>query len=46
MVDDVSAVVAEKKWESKGMSVLQGKEILAAMNFEVVPGNYFAQGMV
>ena len=47
MVGDVSAVVgAEKTWESMGMLVLQGKEILAAMNFEVVLVNYFAEVMI
>lgn len=46
MVGDVSAVGAEKTWESMGMLVLQGKEILAAMNFEVVLVNYFAEVMI
>lgn len=32
--------------ELKGTMVLQGKEIFAGMNFELVPGNYFAEVMI
>lgn len=46
MADDVSAVDAEMTSESKEMMVLQGKQILAEMNFVVAPGNYFAEVMI
>lgn len=46
MVDDVSAVGAEMISESKEMTVLQGKETLAEMNFVIGTGNYFAEVMI
>ena len=46
MAGGVSAVGAELTWESKGMMVLQGKEMLAETNFAVVPGDYFAEVMI
>lgn len=46
MADDVFAVDAEMTSESKEMMVLQGKQILAEMNFVVEPGNYFAEVMI
>ena len=46
MAGDVSAVGAETSWESKGMMMLQVKQVLAEMNFVVEAGNCFVKVMM